>query len=138
MSNAQSTPFNSPIAASFIANLPWLQWFNYITTIIQAVQNVGNVTTYTPINGFSYSVGPSVEVVSLTPVAGLLAGAVVLPAQPFNGQRVFINTVATISTLTVTAAAGASMANSYSAALNAGTGIAFVFQQATSTWYRMV
>lgn len=118
-------------------NSLWVMWVNLVQSILQGVQNTGSSDYVTPLTGFSYQCGASIEVVTFDPAGTILAGAATLPASPFNGQRVLFNTTQEITTFTVAASTGNSLSTTYAAKLAANTGIGYYFNQSQNKWYRL-
>jgi len=89
-----------------------------------------------PTTGFAITVANTVQQLILKPAGTLATGTVTMPAAPVDGQIVNIATSQTITTLTVSANSGQSMANAFSTTLSAGTGISFIYNLSGTTWFR--
>ncbi len=81
------------------------------------------------------AVGNNTSVVAFE---GATAGTatVTTPANPANGQRLQIFSEAGITTLTLTANTGQTIENT-TTTLSANTGVAYIYQLSTKTWFRI-
>ena len=90
-----------------------------------------------PSTGFSITIGAGVKTLILNPAGTLTSGTVVMPAAPVDGQEIRICTDHIITTLTVNANSGQSLANAFATTLAAGTGIGYIYNLSGTTWYRL-
>lgn len=90
-----------------------------------------------PSTGFSITIGAGVKTLLLNPAGTLLAGAVIMPAAPIDGQEIRIASDQTITTLTISPNSGQSLANSFVTGLTAGTGVGYIYNLSATTWYRI-
>lgn len=95
-------------------------------------------TIQAPATGAALTIPNNSTALLLNPAAGIATLGVTTPAIPFDGQVIRVATSQTITTLTMTANAGQTLKNAYAAVLNAGTGIAYLYNLANTTWYRIV
>lgn len=94
-----------------------------------------NVQGITPILGGTYPLDGS-DVVVLEPIAALGSITLTLPGSPTDGQMIRVTSRYTISTLTVSAGTGKSVAG---APTTVGPTAPFglVYRAATATWFRI-
>ena len=97
---------------------------------------LGGRTTYTPSTGFNLTMANSDPVIQLFPSGTLAAGTVTMCAAPADGQMAYIVTKQTISSFTVAPNSGQSISGAPST-ITAQTPLAFIYDQATTTWLRM-
>lgn len=88
-----------------------------------------------PTTGFTYTMPNNIAASVFIPAGALLAGTIILPATPIDGQIVEFSTTQTITTLTVNANAGQSISNAPTT-LSIGAGFSFRYRQSNTTWYR--
>jgi hypothetical protein len=106
------------------------------TTVQPGAQPTGTYNN-TPVTGFSITIPNGTPGLVLTPGGTLATGAVILPAIAVDGFVQRITTSAAITTLTVTANTGQTLAVAYSTTLAAAATIAFQYAVATATWTRV-
>lgn len=112
----------------------WKMFFTPLYSLIRSLQNYPDSYYQAPTAGFSIQIPAGVEILTLEP-AGLLAnGAVVLPADPYNGQRIAIQTTQEVTALTVSATK--TIRNAPTTVL-AGGGFAFRYDSTRVVWYRL-
>ncbi len=95
------------------------------------------VLVQVPLTGFAITIPNGVKTLILNPAGTLSAGSITTPSTPYDTQEIRILTSQTISTLTMVANAGQSLANAYATTLTAGTGIAYIYNLASTTWFRL-
>jgi hypothetical protein len=94
----------------------------------------------TPVTGFSITIGNGVYTLILDPAGALLAGTIVMPSAPGDGQVIRITCTQNITTLTVNANAGQSIKNAptgFTVSLTGDQGYEFIYRAANTTWYRL-
>lgn len=89
-----------------------------------------------PTTGFSITVPDGVTYLLLNPAGLLLAGTVITPANPVDGQVLVIASTQAITGIVVTANTGQTVKNG-NLGLTGGGGIRFLFTAAGSVWYRL-
>ena len=97
---------------------------------------LGGRATYTPSAGFNLTMANSDPVIQLFPSGTLATGTVTMCAAPADGQMAYIVTKQTISSFTVAPNSGQSISGAPST-ITAQTPLAFIYDQATTTWLRM-
>lgn len=93
-----------------------------------------------PVTGFSITIANNVSTLILNPAGTLATGTITMPAAPFDGQEVRINSTATITALTVSPNAGQTVKNAPTT-LTINTsgpqGYCFIYHLASTTWFRL-
>ena len=90
----------------------------------------------TPSTGFTLTMGVNQSAVSLNPAGSLSTGAIVLPPTTFDAKIVSIFSTQAISTLTLSVSNGATI-NTPVTSLTANQSVEYVYDLATTTWYRI-
>jgi len=93
-----------------------------------------NVQRAIPVTGATVAIGNNTTGLILEPAGTLATLTITLPTAPRDGQLLFISTIATITTLTVSG--GAIGANQSPSTLTAGDSIRFVYQATGSKWFK--
>lgn len=112
----------------------WKMFFGALYTLVQKLQAYPTSYYQTPNAGFSIQTPPGVEVLTLEPAGALANGTVILPADPYDGQRIAVQTVQDVTALTVSATK--TIKNAPTTIL-AGTGFAFRYDSQRTSWYRL-
>jgi hypothetical protein len=89
----------------------------------------------TPTTGFAITIGNQNARLVLHPAGTLATGTVTMPAAPIDGQLVEVMSDQAVTTLTVSANAGQTIANPPTT-LAAGTGFGYLYCAADTEWYR--
>lgn len=94
------------------------------------------VSLQSPSTGFSITPGAGILTLILTPSGTLAAGTVTMPANPIDNQELIVMSTHIVSTLTVSANAGQSIANAPTAFV-ANTSFGYRYNAANAYWYRL-
>lgn len=97
----------------------------------------GAIQTATPTTGTSVAISNDTSVLILKHTATIATLTLTLPSSPVNGQRIFICTRSTVTTLTISAAAGQTLYGT-ATTIAATSPRCFVYESATTSWYRLV
>jgi len=93
-----------------------------------------------PATGFNITIQNNTYTLILDPAGALLAGTIVMPSAPNDGQVVRISCTQSITNLTVNANAGQSIKNApttFTVSLTGDQGYEFQYTVANTTWYRL-
>ena len=93
-----------------------------------------NVQRAVPVAGATVAISNNMTGLILEPAGTLATLTITLPTAPRDGQLLFISTIATITTLTISG--GAIGANQSPSTLTAGDSIRFVYQTTGSKWFK--
>ena len=95
-----------------------------------------NIQVATPTTGTSITINDSITSLILKHTATIAALTIVLPASPVNGQLVHISTRSTVTALTLNANTGQTRYGAPTT-IAATTPVAFIYESATLSWYRI-
>lgn len=98
----------------------------------------GGVQSAAPLTGASIVVSPGVGNLILTPAGTIATATITLPAAAnlFNGQKLYIISSQTVTTLTLTAGSGTTV-NGTNTTLTAAAPLSFIYNQAAATWIKI-
>jgi hypothetical protein len=96
--------------------------------------NLSALTFVVAANAGSHTIGNTSQGVVLEPAAPIATFTVTMPAAPTDGQVAYITTTEVITTLTINANAGQSIAGSAASANGAFT---YTYRSSNTTWYRI-
>lgn len=103
--------------------------------IIEDFNSNTGIDYQTLTTGFVYTIGDMSSGVNIDAAGTLLAGTIVMPANPIDGQIVEIACDQIITNLTVSANTGQSIKNALTT-LAAGGGFSYRYHATNTTWYR--
>lgn len=89
----------------------------------------------TPLTGFSITPADTVENLILTPAGALLAGTIIMPANPKDGQYFTASCTQVVTTLTMNPNAGQTLLGGLSS-FTANGFASWIYVASTTTWYR--
>ena len=94
----------------------------------------------TPTTGFSITIANGIQTLILEPAGTLLAGTIIMPSTPVNGQLIRITSTQNITALTLSPNAGQSIVNAptgFTVNLTGDQGYELIYRLANTTWYRL-
>lgn len=105
--------------------------------VFEKTADVDTVQAATPTAGGTVTISDSNydTTVILTPAGTLATLTVVLPAAPFNGQRVLITSTQIVTALTLDD--GAANTSGATTALAVNTAVEYVYRASNTTWYKI-
>lgn len=106
---------------------------NFVLLQAQADQSK-NISVQT--TGFSQTIGNNISTQLYNPAGTLATGTTTMPATPIDGQIVRISSSQTITAWTLSANAGQAI-NNAPATLTAGQGVSYIYDLASTRWYRL-
>lgn len=89
-----------------------------------------------PTTGFSFTIGNGTVTQLFNPAGTLATGTITTPASPKDGQEFYVSTSQIITALTVSANSGQSILNPPTT-LALGTGFGYIYDLASTTWFRL-
>lgn len=104
-------------------------------TIFKAVQADQSKSVQTPITGFTITIGNAVSSLILTPAGTLATGTINMPAAPVDGHMMRVLSSQTVTSLTVSG--NGKTLQAAPTTISANTSFAWMFDNASSTWYRL-
>lgn len=113
----------------------WEGWFSYLTSLLNFIVDYTQASVQTPVNGFTITVPTRTQVLQLTPAGVLATGTVITSSDPYNGQVMELLSTKTITAFTLTANAGQTVVNAPTTLIG-GTGVAYYYNSAMTTWFR--
>jgi hypothetical protein len=145
---AQMTP--APLVTFQVPQVQTVGPTDVFQDIVAGIPTVGNqyatagqiagVPSYlplqVPVTAFTLLFGNSEAYMILNPAGTLATGAVTLAAAPADGQRECIVTTQTVTTATIAASAGQTLAGPTVTTLTAGPGVCWTFVASLSEWIR--
>ena len=92
-----------------------------------------------PVTGFTITINGGASRYLLDPAGTLAAGTIILPgdASTIDGKIISFSSSQIITSLTIQANTGQSLANGMPTTITAGQGYSFIFKNSNSTWYRL-
>ena len=87
--------------------------------------------------GFTYTFAAGTQVLVINPAGTLATGTITMPASPADGMTIRFSSSQIITALTVSANTGQSIVSAVTT-LAAGSGAAYIYRLANTTWYRTV
>ena len=115
------------------------RWLENAWQIITQLANA-NQLVIAPTTGFTQQIPPKVDQLIVNAAGVLASGTITLPATPKNGQQCGITSTYAITALTVNSAAGTTVVNpatTLAVSSTACMGVRFVFDSASSKWFRV-
>ena len=89
-----------------------------------------------PVTGFTLTIGNAVSTQILNPAGTLATGTVTMCATPADGQCVYVCSSQAITALTVSPNSGQTLINAPST-LALGSGFGYIYDTASTTWFRL-
>ena len=92
-----------------------------------------------PVTGFTITINGGASRYLLDPAGTLATGTIILPgnASTIDGKIISFSSSQIITSLTIQANTGQSLANGMPTTITAGQGYSFIFKNSNSTWYRL-
>ena len=105
-----------------------------------AVVGLGGIQNEAPLTGASITLGDGVGRLLLNPAGTIAAATVLLPsaANLYDGQVLIIASSQTVTTLTITAGSGTTIAATAAATVSADVPIEWIYSAASATWFQIV
>lgn len=100
-----------------------------------ALAAAGVVVSSTPLTGFTITVPDGVSMYLITPAGTLATGTFTMPANPFEGQILWLVSSQTQTALTVSANTGQTLSGTAVTALTRSVAVAWVYID--TVWYRV-
>ncbi len=146
--NSSASTFQDTSTNQFLVRAAGGFYFNIATSTTAArIDSSGNLinllgtadqsySLQAPSTGFSITIGAGVKTLLLNPSGSLLAGTIIMPAAPVDGQEIRVSSTQTITTLTVSPNSGQTISNA-PVTITAGTGFAYIYNLSGTNWYRL-
>lgn len=90
-----------------------------------------------PVTSFSITIPNGCSTLYLNPAGTLAAGTITMPAAPIDKQVVEVGSSQIITALTVSANAGQTLLDAPTTIGTVGSGFAYIYNLATTTWLRL-
>ena len=105
-----------------------------------AVVGLGGIQNETPLTGASVILNPGVGRLLLKPAGTIATLTVTLPASGwlYDGQVLIIASSQTVTTLTITAGSGTTIAATAATTVTADAPIEWIYSAASATWFQIV